>query len=103
MAATGEGKKEAVGYTIGCRIPPNSPRSRGNVVYKVDRDVAHIAITIHYVSRVCSKYFICFRHMLQVFHQDVAKVDLDVANTCMLQAHVSSVSVVLYVGYKYFI
>jgi len=29
--------------------------------------------------------------MLQVFYLDVAKVDLDVAYTCMLQAYVSSV------------
>ena len=32
--------------------------------------------------------------MLQVFHLDTAKVDLDVAYTCMLQAYVSSVSYV---------
>jgi hypothetical protein len=29
--------------------------------------------------------------MLQVFYLDVAKVDLDVAYTCILQAYVSSV------------
>ena len=32
--------------------------------------------------------------MLQVFYLNVAKVDLDVAYTCMLQAYVSSVSYV---------
>jgi hypothetical protein len=29
-----------------------------------------------YVSSVCSDCFICFRRTLQVFHLDVAKVDL---------------------------
>jgi hypothetical protein len=41
----------------------------------VDQDVAHVAMVF---SSVCPKYFICFRRMLQVFHLDVAKVDLDV-------------------------
>ena len=31
------------------------------------------------VSTVCSKYFICFRRMLQMFHLDVTKVDQSVA------------------------
>jgi hypothetical protein len=44
-----------------------------------------------YVASVCSTCFICFRHILQVFHLNVAKADLDVAYTCMLQAFVSSV------------
>jgi hypothetical protein len=35
-----------------------------------------------YVLSVGSKCFICFRRMLQVFHLDVAKVDLDVAYIC---------------------
>jgi predicted DsbA family dithiol-disulfide isomerase len=34
-----------------------------------------------YVSSVCSDCFICFRRMSQVFHLDVAKVDLDIAYT----------------------
>jgi len=34
----------------------------------------------------------CFTCMFQVFHLDVAKVDLDVAYTCMLQEYVSRVS-----------
>jgi len=37
-----------------------------------------------YVSSVCSDCFICFRHMLQVFHLDVAKVDLDAVYICMV-------------------
>ena len=65
-------------------------------VAKVDRDVAHVVVAIH----VC---FICFRCMLQVFHRDVAKVDLDVAYTCMLQAYVSIVSGISYVCCKCFI
>ena len=31
-----------------------------------------------YVASVCSKYFICFNRMLQLFHLSVAKVDLNV-------------------------
>jgi hypothetical protein len=31
-----------------------------------------------YVVNVCSKCFICFRRMLQLFHLSVAKVDMDV-------------------------
>ena len=38
-----------------------------------------------------------------MFYMDVAKVDLDVAYTCMLQAYVLSVSGVSYVCYKCFI
>ena len=40
--------------------------------------------------------------MLQVFCLDVAKVDVDVVYTCMLQAYVSSVSGVLYVCLQVF-
>jgi hypothetical protein len=36
-----------------------------------------------HVSSVCFKCFTCFRLMLQVFHLDVAKVDLDVAYVAM--------------------
>jgi hypothetical protein len=39
------------------------------------------------VSSVCPKYFICFRRMLQMFHLDVAKVDLDC--TCCSGTHLS--------------
>jgi hypothetical protein len=40
--------------------------------FKVDLGVAHVAMAIH----ACFKCFICFRHMLQMFYLDVAKVDL---------------------------
>jgi hypothetical protein len=45
-AAAGEGKKQAAADMIGSRIPPNARWSRDNVVHKVDRDVAQVAITI---------------------------------------------------------
>jgi hypothetical protein len=35
-----------------------------------------------YVSSIDSKCFICFRRVLQVFHLDIVKVDLDVAYIC---------------------
>ena len=41
-----------------------------------------------HVASVCFKCFYCFKRMLQVFYLDVAKVDLDVTYTCMLQAYV---------------
>jgi hypothetical protein len=69
-------------------------------VTKVDLEVARVAMVF---SSICRKCFICFRRMLQVFYLDVAKVDLDVAYTCMLQAYVSSISVVSYVCRKCFI
>jgi hypothetical protein len=56
-------------------------------VAKVDRDVAHVAVVITYVSSVCSKCFIYFRRMLRVFYLDVANVDLDL----YIYASVSSV------------
>jgi hypothetical protein len=31
---------------------------------------------LHFAANVRSKCFICFRHMLQLFHLSVAKVDL---------------------------
>jgi hypothetical protein len=43
-------------------------------VAKVDSDVAFVAMAIHGVASVCSKCFICFRRMLQVFYLDVAYV-----------------------------
>jgi hypothetical protein len=60
-------------------------------VVKVDRDVAYVVIATHICFNVCSKYFICSRRMLQVFYLVVAKVDLDLTYTCMLQAYVSNV------------
>jgi hypothetical protein len=63
-------------------------------VAKVDLDVAYVAMVIHvsfkyficfqtdvayvvngYVASVCSKCFICFRRLLQLFHLSVTKVD----------------------------
>ena len=37
-----------------------------------------------HVAIVYFKYFICFIRMLQVFHVDVAKVDLDVLSECFI-------------------
>jgi hypothetical protein len=48
-------------------------------VTKVDRMLHMLQWLYTYVSSVYSKCFICFRYMLQVFHLNVAKVDLDVA------------------------
>ena len=71
-------------------------------VAKVDRDVAHVVMAIH----------VCFKCMFQIFHlfqTNVASVlsrccksSLDVAYTCILQAHVSSVFRVLYVCSRVF-
>jgi hypothetical protein len=53
-------------------------------VVKVYQDVAHVGMAIH----VYFKYmFQMFHHMLQVFYLNVAKVDLEVAYTCMLQEY----------------
>jgi hypothetical protein len=60
-------------------------------VTKVDRDVVHVATVF---LSVCSKCFICFKRMLQLFY-------LDVTYTCMLQANVSSVLSISYVCCKY--
>jgi hypothetical protein len=59
-------------------------------VAKVDRDVAHVVMTIHVCFECMFQMFHLF-HMLQLFYLNVTKVDLDVAYTCMLQAYVSSV------------
>jgi hypothetical protein len=63
---------------------------------KQQRDVA---LKLHVVS----VYFKCFRGMLQVFYIDVARVDRDVAHTCMLQAYDLSVSDVSIICCKCFI
>ena len=42
-------------------------------------DVAYVTMTLY----TCFKSFTCFRLMLQVFHLDIAKVDLDVAYVVM--------------------
>jgi hypothetical protein len=65
-AAAGEGKKQAADM-IGSRIPLNARRSRDNVVHKVDRDVAQVAITIHV-------RFKCVFQMFYVLHTYVASV-----------------------------
>jgi hypothetical protein len=65
-------------------------------VAKAYQDVAYVAIVF---SSVCPQYFIYFRRMLQVFYLDVAKVELHVAYTCMLQVYISSVSSILGVLY----
>ena len=64
----------------------NSPGSPGQRSAEVEDEVeeldgAHIAI-------VCLK---CFRRMLQVFHVDVAKVDLDVTMLYLFYTYVASV------------
>jgi hypothetical protein len=46
-----------------------------------------------HIHACCNLSFKCFIRMLQVFHLDVAKVNLDVVYTCMLQS----------VCFKYFI
>jgi hypothetical protein len=60
-------------------------------VAKVDRDVAHVVMAIYVCLKCMFQIFICSKRMLQLFYLVVAKVDLDVAYTCMLQAYVSSV------------
>jgi hypothetical protein len=62
-------------------------------VGKLEQDVANVAIVF---SSVCTKYFIYFRRIFHMFH-------LDVAYKCILQAYVSSVSVISYVCCKCFI
>jgi hypothetical protein len=47
-------------------------------------DIAYVAVAIH----ICSKYFSCFKRMLQVLYLDIAYVGY----THMLQAYVSNVS-----------
>jgi hypothetical protein len=44
--------------------------------------LAHVALKA-YVVNICVKCFRCSRYMLQVFHMDVTKVDLDVAYVVM--------------------
>jgi hypothetical protein len=64
-------------------------------VAKVGQDVAHVAMAIYvlfqvYVSNVFSVADICCK----CFYLNIAKIDLNVTYTCMLQAYVSSVSYV---------
>jgi hypothetical protein len=55
-------------------------------VSNVDIGVAHVAMTIY----ACFKYFIYFRHMLQMLYLDVLKVDLVLHMLLWLYMHVSS-------------
>jgi hypothetical protein len=57
-------------------------------VIKLDRDIAHVAICFKCIFQMFHLYQI----MLQEFHLNVAKVDLNVTYTSMLQAYVSCVS-----------
>ena len=43
-----------------------------------------------YVARVCSKYFICFRHVLQVFYLDIARVAMAILQMYVLNVSSSS-------------
>jgi hypothetical protein len=65
-------------------------------VTKLDQDVVHIAIVFSSVSQK----FHLFQMYVTSVSSDVAKVYLDIAYTCMLQAYISSVSGVLYVCCK---
>jgi hypothetical protein len=56
----------------------NSTRRRVSIL----KQQGNIALKAH-VASVCSKYFRCFRGMLQVFHVDVAKVNQDVAHVAI--------------------
>jgi hypothetical protein len=68
-------------------------------VAKVDQDVVHVAMVF---SSVSQKFHLFQTYIVSV-SSDVAKIYLDVAYTCMLQAYVSSVSGVSYVCCKCFI
>ena len=46
-------------------------------------DVAYVCYGSIHMFQACFKCFKCFRLMLQVFHLNVAKVDLDVAYVAM--------------------
>jgi hypothetical protein len=48
-------------------------------VVKVDCDVAYIAMIF---SGVCPNCFMCYRHVLQMFHLDVTKEDMNVTSVC---------------------
>jgi hypothetical protein len=55
-----------------------------NVYFKCFVWLLHILLWLYtYVSSVCFEYFRCFRLKLQVFHLNVAKVDLNVAYVAM--------------------
>jgi hypothetical protein len=60
-------------------------------VAKLNRDVAHVAMTIHECFKCMFQMFQLFQTYVASVHLDVAKVDLDVAYTYMLQAYISSI------------
>ena len=66
-------------------------------------DIAHVEMAIHICYKSLFKMFICFISMLQVFYLYIAKVDLDVAYTCILQEYVLSILDISYVCCKCFI
>jgi hypothetical protein len=51
-------------------------------VAKVDRYVAHVVMARHVCFKCMFQMFYLFRHTLQVFHLDVAKVYLNIAYIC---------------------
>jgi hypothetical protein len=58
--------------------------SVSDVCFKCFICMFHILLWLYtYVSSICFKCFSRFRRMLQVFHLDVAKVDLDIACVAM--------------------
>jgi hypothetical protein len=63
-------------------------------VAKVNLDVAFATVLHMYVASVCSKCFICFSRVLQLFHLCFAKIDPDVA-IHILQVYVLNVSSLL--------
>jgi hypothetical protein len=70
-------------------------------VAKADRDITKVDWKVTHVTMSTQEYFMCmFQNVLSVSHEcckyfmwiDVAKVDLDITYTCMLQVYVSSAS-----------
>ena len=60
-------------------------------VAKVNWNVAHVIMAIHVCFKCMFQMFHLFQTNVACFFLNVAKVDLDVAYICMLQAYVSSV------------
>jgi hypothetical protein len=64
-------------------ISPGCCKSRSRCCKNRFRCCIFLQLLHTYVASVCSKYFIYFRRILQVFHLGVAKIDLDVAFVAM--------------------
>jgi hypothetical protein len=62
--------------------------------FKSRPGVAYIAIAIY----TCFKCFICFRRILQVFHLDVSKIDLEKAHVLLVRRHGSLRAPAVYAG-----